>query len=134
VTGTVTLPPQPTQLQVIAYRGKGRTQGVTNGTGADFGNVFLSPLGTIARTFKFTNFGGTTLDFGRMALPKGYVAIDPLVRQLRPGQTDFLTIALDTRIAGRRFGALSFSIIGDATADVFLLNLSGIVRNPYGAS
>ncbi|HYE18602.1 MAG TPA: choice-of-anchor D domain-containing protein [Tepidisphaeraceae bacterium] len=134
VTATVVLPPAPANLVVTGFRAKGRSQTIFSGTKAQFGTWDLSPIGTAARTFRFTNTGGTTLTLGRLNLPKGYVVLDKLDRVLAPGESDDLTIALSTTLAGTRKGSLSFTLDGDPNADLFLLSLNGIVKNPYGAS
>ncbi|HSI36414.1 MAG: calcium-binding protein [Phycisphaerae bacterium] len=134
VSATVVLPPAPANLVVTAFRAKGRSQTILSGTKAEFGTWDLSPIGTAARTFRFTNIGGTTLTLGRLNLPKGYVVLDKLDRVLEAGESDDLTIALSTTVAGTRKGSLSFTLDGDPNADLFLLTLNGITKNPYGAT
>ncbi len=132
VSATVVAPPAPTDLKVFAIQ-TGRARPVTEGQVVDFGKWYIARQGTVARTFRFYNAGASTLNLGRISVPKGFFVVDPLVRQLAPGQTDDLVIELNTQIAGNRLGALAFTM-NDPTSSLFAMTLSGIVQNPKGSS
>ena len=71
--------------------------------GTDFGVVTIDGP-TVTRTFTLRNDGDQDLTLGSVTVPTGFTVIDGLVSTLAPGQTDTLSIRLDSTTPGEKTG------------------------------
>jgi Ca2+-binding RTX toxin-like protein len=117
-------------ITVNAVGAHGILRGVVSGASAfSFGTVLKNTrLTRAARTFRVANNGDADLKLGKISMPAGFVVLDGLVAALKSGQTDLLTIAIDTTGTGTKSGNVSFSN-NDGNENPFSFGVSGTVSD-----
>jgi len=85
------------------------------------------------RTFLVANEGTTNLALGAVRLPAGFRLVEGLSATIAPGRADTFTVALDTAVAARRSGQVSFTT-NDPRASVYNFAIEGTVVTPEAAA
>ena len=104
--------------------------GVTDGQTIPL-NFGTFAVGAVPPTQSFTvhNAGTATLTLGPISLPAGFVVTDGLPPSLAPGQSDVLTVQLNTSIAGSFGGTITIAT-NDVIRHPFDFVVAGLVRGP----
>ena len=98
----------------------------------DFGSVRRGAASP-TRVFRVTNDGNVTLRLGAVRLPAGFPLVESLAATLAPGQSETITVALDTSVVAARRGQVTFTT-NDARASVFNFAVAGtVVARPVQA-
>jgi hypothetical protein len=122
VTGSVTSPPPPPQMQVFAG-----TNAMASGQSnvVDFGSVEQNMTGTTV-TFTVTNSGGQTLDLKSVAVPSGFTLTKSVPATMGPGSDGTFSVQLDSGTIGTSSGNITINN-NDPTNGAFSFPISGTV-------
>ena len=129
ITGTVLAPPEITVLGNSVSIADGDTTPST-ADDTDFGSVRQGTAG-ISRTFTVRNEGQLPLTLGAVTVPTGFTLTEGLSPSLAAGESDTLTVQLDTATCGIKTGDISFST-NDADESPFNFQIRGIVTTDEG--
>src|SRR5205085_1829382 len=81
--------------------------------------------------FRVTNQGGSNLNISRVTVPSGYTITDNLGGSIAPGNSDTLTIRLDSSSAGTKSGDVNISS-NDGDENPFNFAITGKVASSIG--
>ena len=94
--------------------------------GTQFGQMWAGGAGVL-HTFTITNSSASqALQISDLAVPAGFQIVDALPASLAPGASDDLIVALDSIVAGRYGGDVSFTV-NDLDETVFNFRVEGEV-------
>ena len=102
-------------------------QPFADGATADFGTADFGASPAPTLTFTITNTGGQTLTLQPAVTIPGVTIVDQVTSSLAPGASDTFVIRLDTNVAGRRSGTITFAN-DDANENPYDIVIAGAVR------
>ncbi len=103
---------------------------LADGTAVSFGSRTRGSAPPL-RSFVVRNDGDRPLSLGALALPAGYLVVDPLVRSLAPGASDQFIVKLRTTSEGFAAGVITFAS-SDPRHRVFHISVTGTITRPPG--
>ncbi len=116
----------------VAVNAGGPSSDVVDGqSGSNAISFGRTPVGSDARrAFTVRNDGTRNLVLSNLTLPAGFSLMDPLVGNLAPGQQDVFVVRMDTSLATRPGGDISF-LTNDGNESPFNFTVVGEVQLPY---